>query len=32
MKTFSREEMREGAKDLAWEAEAYQESNKIKNS
>ena len=32
MKTFSREEMREGAKDLAWESEAYQESDKIKNN
>jgi len=32
MKTFSREVMEEGKQDLAWEAEAYKESNKIKNA
>ena len=32
IKTFSRETMEEGKKDLAWEAEAYKESNKVKNA
>ena len=30
LKTFSREEMREGDDNLAWEAEAYRESDKFK--
>jgi hypothetical protein len=32
MKTFSRSEMREGSDKLAWEAEAYKESDKVKKS
>jgi len=32
MKTFSRETMSEGLESLAWEKEAYDISNKIKNS
>ena len=30
MKTYTRETMREGDDDLAWEAEAYNESDKVK--
>ena len=30
LKTFSREQMREGSDDLEWEAEAYKESDKFK--
>jgi hypothetical protein len=32
MKTYTRKTMEEGATDLAWEAEAYEESDKVKNT